>query len=175
MSSFLQLPTTRKGYAGEDIARKVIRRAGWTVYESTADVPHLIDFVCEKAGRLIAVDVKTYPRRASYCDTGIDLADFEAYQAFEDGAGIPVHLVWVDEIEEAVYGHRLAHLSSYASHHAGKVYFPLSAMRLHRHLFLEELAQLRQAGAVDEERYRTCERYFLWSRLQARHRGGTIK
>jgi len=171
MNNFLQLPTTRKGYAGEAIAKNVIRRAGWTIYESTADVPHLVDFLCHKAGRLIAVDVKTYPRRASYPDTGIDARDFDKYREFAAAHNIPVHLVWVDEIEQAVYGNRLAHLARHATQDGGKVYFPLEAMKLHRHLFPDELDRLRDAGAVDEERYRTCERHFLWPRLQARAGG----
>ena len=166
--SFTQLHTTVKGYAGEDIVRRILEGLRWTVYDSKADRPHVVDFICHRSGkRLFAVDVKTYPRRWCCPDTGIDTRDFEKYQGFENEHRIPVHLVFVDEIEQAVYGGRLRYLARHASPDGRKVYFPLERMRLHRHLFADELEEIRAVSTVDPARYQNTELFFPWARVQA--------
>lgn len=166
--SFTQLHTTVKGYAGEGIASGAIERAGWTIYSSQADRPHLVDFICYKPGAdLFACDVKTYPRRWCCPDTGIDGRDFEKYQDFERETGMPVHLVWIDEIEQAMYGNRLRYLARHAREEGRKVYFPLEAMRLHRHLFPDEMEQIRAVSTTDVTRYQNTELFFPWARVQA--------
>lgn len=167
-TDFQALETTKKGNAGEYLVKGIIERSGWLIYQPADDAPHLIDFLCHKPGEgLIGVDVKTYPRRWCCPDTGIDSRDFGKYEAFEWQHAIPVHLVWVDEIERAIYGGRLRYLSQHAQHAGGKVYFPLSAMRLHRHLFPDELAEIRAVSTVDVSRYQDTELFFPWPRVQA--------
>lgn len=166
---FKALETTQKGYAGEYLVKNLIERSGWIVYESTADVPHVIDFVCMKKNGpgLIAVDVKTYPRRWCCHDTGIDYADFEKYHAFEQETGIAVHIVFVDEIEAAVYGQRLRELATQARPDGNKVYFPLEAMRLHRYLHDDEVDKIRAVSTTDATRYQGSEMYFTLGRVRA--------
>lgn len=167
-TGFQQLPTTRKGYAGENIVSGIISASGWRVYNCPADMPHPVDFLAYKAGKgLIAVDVKTYPRRYCCPDTGLDTRDFEKYQEFERETRIPVHLVWVDEFEAAVYGARLRSLVRQASQDGGKTYFPLECMTVHRFLEPEEVDKIRQPGAIDRGRYAGVEKFFIWGRVQA--------
>lgn len=167
--NFQALETTKKGNVGEYLVKNLIERSGWLIYQPAEDMPHLIDFICMKkdGAQIIAVDVKTYPRRYCCPDTGIDTRDFEKYQGFERESGIPVHLVFVDEIEQAVYGGRLRYLARYASPDGRKVYFPLERMRLHRHLFADELEEIRAVSTTDVSRYRNTELYFPWARVQA--------
>lgn len=141
MTAFTQLRTTRKGAIGERIARRLLERRGWTVYKPARDnTPHPIDFLVFRPGRpVMAVDVKTYPRRRHYSDTGIDSADWYAYKSFS----CPVSLIFVDEVQRSVYGATISTLEPLARSEGLKTYFPLDAMTVISTLTAEELAQLK--------------------------------
>ena len=156
MSAFHELPTTRKGTAGEEIARRVLERMGWIIYTPETKGPHPIDFLAWKGGKLRAFDVKTYPRRARYNDTGIDAADLAKYQQFSATTATPVTILFVDVVESVVYGAGLDALAKNATIEGGKAYFPLSTMQVCHSLTPEEMAAIGKPG----ERYADAPRYF---------------
>lgn len=166
--NFQQLTTTKKGNIGEAIARGILERAGWNVYDCKQNQPHVVDFLCHKAGRLIGVDVKTYPRRRHHPDTGIDVMDFAKYLSLGYAHRMPVYLVWIDEIEQAAYSGRLRTIERHAYQAGGKIYFPLSALRLIRHLWPDELAALQAVSTVDAGKYAGVEYFFPWMRVNER-------
>jgi Holliday junction resolvase-like predicted endonuclease len=131
---FSELLTTRKGKAGEDVARAYMEKMGRAVYGRDQDSPRPIDFIVVNPvdGRVTLVDVKTYPRLYSAERTGIDAEDWRKYQLLAERSGNLVYLLFVDVFERTIYGAFLNDLSDDLSD-GRKVYFPLSLLRpLHR-------------------------------------------
>jgi hypothetical protein len=137
---FSELPTTKKGDIGEAIIKRILSGWNWQ-YKPAPPCAHVIDFeaVTDK-GEALAVEVKTYPRRAYTNDTGIDAADFETYT----GLDTDVLLIFVDQFERCIYGERLSRLSAFAQYDGAKVYFPLHLFRVVRKLKPSELKQLNK-------------------------------
>lgn len=156
MSAFHELATTRKGTAGEQIARRILERLGWIIYTPETKGPHPIDFLAWKGGKLRAFDVKTYPRRRWRDDTGIDAADLGKYRRFSATTATPVTILFVDAVEGMIYGASLATLAKNATIQDGKAYFPLSTMQVCHTLTPAELVAIGKPG----ERYADAPRYF---------------
>ena len=157
---FTDLKTTKKGRIGERIVCELLEKWRWR-YKEAPNRSHLVEFVAETSrGERVAVEVKTYPRRAFKFDTGIDAADFEKYSNMR----MDVILIFIDQFERCIYGQRLSNLQS-GLHHKGKVYFRLDKMRLIRWLTVSELRQLskHKISACYEGR----ERYFMKHRVKA--------
>jgi len=128
---FSELPTTRKGTAGERIVQRILQDKGYKVFAPTTDAPYPVDFVVMKQhGNAVnfigLVDAKTYPRCHSYTRTGIDKKDFDTYVGLLKF--LPVTIVFVDGFEEVAYALplMLEHKNATFSH--GRAWFELSAM-----------------------------------------------
>lgn len=155
---FADLATKKKGDAGEAIALQYFARRGYVAYPVGTDGPHPVDFMVYNpvSGKLIAVEVKTYPRLFSSKETGIDEADYKFYIDFEKQNGIEVWLLFVDAFEERMYGAFLSHLRPGARSAHGKKYFPLARFKRLPRLTPAELATL---GPIPHAaRYRSVRR-----------------
>lgn len=156
---FHELPTTRKGTAGERLAIAYLNEIGVETFDPTASGPHSVDLfaICSN-GRPLFIDVKTYPRRYRDESTGIDAADLHKYQRLEAETGIPVYLLFVDVFERAMYGALISDLDGNRKVERTKVYFPLSAFRVLKQLSAADLLKL--APIKEPERYRNVAPYF---------------
>lgn len=140
--NFADLKTTKKGRIGERIVRGLLEQWNWS-YKEAPNRSHAIDFMainCE--GDCIGVEVKTYPRRASKLDTGIDGADFTKYRQLRTNRCKDVLLIFIDQFERCIYGQWLSVLEQAAYREGGKVYFKLDRMRRVRWLTAAELSEL---------------------------------
>lgn len=156
--NFNDLPTTKRGDAGETIVDGYLTAKGCTLY-GPGPGPHPIDrFMIDPTGRPFAFDVKTYPRQYSRAYTGIDLPDFYKYLNLSP---VPVLLFFVDPFEGCIYVHTLNREDGHRAPmiENGKVYFHLSEMTLCRLLTVEELLQL---GKIKQpERYARTRKHFV--------------
>lgn len=161
MQTFHKLKTTKKGAIGERIIEQFLQKWRWR-YKAAPKQSHLVDFraVTDK-GEAVAVEVKTYPRRATRNDTGIDAADHKKYMAME----CRVLLLFVDQFEQMIYGQWLDQLHVTAQD-GNKVYFHLSYMKLVRALQAHEQAALSKYAL--DSRYKRTERYFSTQRVKNR-------
>ena len=145
MDAFSQLHTTRKGDAGEQIVHRYLATKGYKPYCQALDGPYPFDCIAysEQDTRLVIVEVKTYPRRYAYADTGIDLSDWSKYQSIATSNPLAFCLMFVDKFERAIYGADLRKLKV-DRHGTGptgrKVYFDLSRMELRRWLTADEVS-----------------------------------
>ena len=171
--TFSALPTTIRGDAGERIVHDYIKSKGYFPYQQALNVPYPLDIVAysQDAGQLALAEVKTYPRRYAYADTGIDLADWETYLAIAATHRLPFALLFVDKFEEALYGADIRRLevSKTGKGPTGpKVYFDLSQMHLRKRLAESEVASIPDppGHVFNWTRYKFTRRYFGDSPLQ---------
>lgn len=124
---FRSLRTTKLGTAGEKFIERHLRAKGLKVYKPGRG-KHPIDFVViDKESRVWLIDVKTYPRRWAYNDTGVDTKDWRKYCNLADANANRVLIYFVDLTEESVYRFHLNdELKAKAYEHVGKTYFPLA-------------------------------------------------
>ncbi len=70
-TNFTNLITTRIGKAGEDLAQKHFTAKGFYVYRPPKGKSHPFDMVLvDKDMNITFCEVKTYPKRFAYNDTG---------------------------------------------------------------------------------------------------------
>jgi len=144
---FKKLPTSKKGSFGEQIVKNFLKENGCTIYSSDdKEEGHPIDFIVVRGTEIVAVDVKTKPRREYYQDTGFDLKDFDKYTELQNINKIKVVIYFVDEREKKVYVALLSNLSRKIKvgeknypfiEGAGRekvIYFPLQNMKIIRSL-----------------------------------------
>lgn len=157
---FKSLATTRKGTAGEAIARDYFRKEGHQPYAPDFDGSHPVDFLIRNPIKrtLTAVEVKTYARRYVAPQNGMDLNDYERYQAFEREEGIKVYVIFVDPFEGAMYGAFLADLGEPDATTKGRVYFNLERFRLLKRLTSKEQKSLPPSPVA--EKYRRVIPFF---------------
>ncbi|TXF90452.1 hypothetical protein FUA23_06595 [Neolewinella aurantiaca] len=157
---FADLATTKQGAAGEAIALQYFAGRGWIAYPVGVEGPHPVDFIVYNpaSGKLIAVEVKTYPRLFSSEETGIDLADYKFYIDFEKQNGIEVWLLFVDVFEERMYGAFISYLRPGARSANGKKYFRLGRFKKLPRLTPAELETLEPPP--NPARYRYLTPYF---------------
>ena len=128
---FNDLPTTRKGTAGENIVKEILRHKDYKVYTPGDDASFPVDFIVMKQdGNAVnfigLVDSKCFPRCHSYTRTGIDKKDFDTYVGLLKF--LPVTIVFVDGHERMAYALPLALEHKNATFSHGKAWFELSAM-----------------------------------------------
>ena len=166
--SFSALPTTIRGDAGERIVHDYIKSKGYFPYQQALNVPYPLDIVAysQDDGQLAFAEVKTYPRRYAFADTGIDLADWKTYQSIASIHRHPFALLFVDKFEAALYGADIRRLEVSRTSHGptgGKVYFNLSQMQLRKRLTATEVASIPDplGYRFDWSRYEATRPYFL--------------
>lgn len=161
---FNDLDTTKKGDIGEEIILGLLQEGGWTPYKVACDCPHPFDYFSfnSSQNRTVFFEVKTYPRRASYNDTGIDLPDYHKYLSFSDLDCYEFILFFVDEFEQCIYCQNIRKLSPHGviREDHGKVYFPLAMLKKCRNLYSDELQRLREISKVDQVKYASTKRHF---------------
>jgi len=128
---FSDLPTTRKGTAGERIVQRILQNKGYKAFAPTTDASYPVDFIVMKqhanAVNFIGlVDAKTYPRCHSYTRTGIDKKDFDTYVGLLKF--LPVTIVFVDGFEQVAYALPLALEHTNATFSHGRAWFELASM-----------------------------------------------
>jgi len=156
---FTDLSTAKKGRKGELLVRAYLKTRNVVIYEPDIG-PHPCDFIIysRKEGAFFHVDAKTYPRRYSRPETGIDLADWIKYQQLSEAAQTVFYLIFVDVFEGKMYGATIDRLVDTAHAEGDKIYFPLSRFTELKTLTREELEQL--PGIKNAERYSRVKRYF---------------
>lgn len=125
---FRSLRTTKLGTAGEKFIEQHLKAKGLIVYKPPTHGSHPIDFlVIDKNDNIWSVDVKTYPRRTHYQDTGVDTRDWKKYCSMAEKTNGRVLIYFVDLLEESVYRYRItSELKAKAYVHGNKTYFPLA-------------------------------------------------
>lgn len=160
-TKFKELQTTRKGYAGEAIVKRLLEKKGLIVYECMQDRGHLVDFICCLPGRpFFAVEVKTKPRKAFTQTTGIDTADFKKYVRLAERHNIDTVLFFVDSFEQAIYSAKISELRDLSEPEGFITYFSLDSMKFQKKLIRAELNALLRVGDYDHEMYKNTKRYF---------------
>lgn len=124
---FRSLQTTKLGTAGEKFIERHLKAKGLQVYKPGRG-RHPIDFlVIDQSANIWSLDIKTYPKRFAYADTGVDTKDWKKYCSLAERNGNRVLLYFVDLMEETVYRYRITdELKAKAYEHGGKTYFPLA-------------------------------------------------
>ena len=145
------------GAIGETIVADYLTSAGHYVYTSYAAGSHPFDYVVTDSTGVpqYVAEVKTYPRRAFFNDTGIDAADWDKYAHI--APRMPLRLYFVDFFERCCYSIDLSEARKVAKRDAGKVYFPLSVCRFEFWLTPDQLSAIAP-GRLD--RYANTKRYF---------------
>lgn len=101
----------RKGQIGEQIVLSMLKNAGWTAMTHViGGRPHDFDVLAFKNGVRRAIDIKTYPARSVYPDTGINHNHFVKYQEFSHSSDTEFWIYFVDEVAGKVYGNSLLEL-----------------------------------------------------------------
>jgi len=102
----------KKGSFGEQAVREFLESKGYIVYQpATTDKPHAFDmFAVRNKNEIIIAEVKTKPRRNYYLDTGIDLRHYNEYKNITEKYKFDIFLLFVDEMEEKIYGNFLSKL-----------------------------------------------------------------
>ena len=99
----------KKGDIGESLIRKYLLSKGYFLYDNSNEGPHPCDNIATKWDmNFRPLDIKTYPRRCYYADTGINYSHFLTY--FEANKDIPFYIIFVDDISKKVYGNKLTNL-----------------------------------------------------------------
>lgn len=146
------------GAVGEMIVANYLVSAGHYVYTCYGVGSHPIDFyVTDVSGHIeYAVDVKTYPRRAYFNDTGIDAGDW--YKYVQISLKTPVRLFFIDHFEQCCYSVNLSDAGAVAYESCGKVYIPLDCMKFEFRLNDSQLAAI--VPARRSYNYANTRRYF---------------
>lgn len=117
-----------RGRIGEAWVREYLEASAMHVYAPGAVGRHPIDFFVVGADCVPwACDVKTYPRRAFFQDTGIDAADWKKYA--DIALNVPVRVFFADAFERCVYSVEVPGTGPNVKESGGKVYVPLSSAR----------------------------------------------
>jgi len=129
-----------KGDIGEELVRRALRKKNYMLAFFEPGQAHPCDNIVTKWNmEFRALDIKTYPRRFYYPDTGINYSHYLKYIKIKD----PFYLIFVDDIEKKVYGNSLFELNkkttvnevSYpfmqGSGDKKRIYFPLQNMEFY--------------------------------------------
>jgi hypothetical protein len=135
-----------KGSVAEQEVIAYLQKRGYRVYRAVTQGSHPFDFLAiSPSNRVCIVECKAKASRNYYPDTGINERHYETYKALSEALGVEVILIFVDEKQGRVYGHRLSVLDTPRRiEHKGRVlqyplteqytngerirYFPICAM-----------------------------------------------
>lgn len=150
------------GAMGEQWVKAWLEASGRYVYVPGKVGSHPIDFVVlEASGALWACDVKTYPRRARYPDTGIDANDWEKYAQI--ASVVPVRLFFVDSFERYCYSVDIRTAALRVHRHGGKVFIPLAIARVEFELTGYQVRQLRERSNSNASYSGTMPYFVYWN------------
>lgn len=155
-TTFQKLRTTKLGEAGEALIEKHFTAKGWTIYRPKKGRRHPLDMIgIDQSGQVVLIEVKTYPRRWAYSDTGIDARDWRSYLEIHRKNPNPILLVFIDIYEKRVYYFQINEALIGAAYEAdGKVYFPLAmAKPLIQEIGEKSLATLQTAAQDKRKGY----------------------
>lgn len=153
-TTFQKLRTTKLGEAGEALIEKHFTAKGWTIYRPKKGKRHPLDMIgIDQSGQVVLIEVKTYPKRWAYSDTGVDARDWLAYLEIQRKNPNPILLVFIDIHEKRVYYFQINYELIHAAHAADdKVYFPLSLAKTLIHEIGEKSLATLHAAAKDEKK-----------------------
>lgn len=150
MNRFEKLRTTRLGKAGEELAQKYFTAKGFHCYQPRKGKKHPFDMILlDKEFNQIFAEIKTYPKRYAYNDTGVDTADWRSYVKLAAKGIAPVWLVFIDiQLQSMYYFEVNDELISVAKENAGKTYFLLNLSKyLLPEIGPDSMAKLKAAAA----------------------------
>ncbi|WP_421799468.1 hypothetical protein [Haliscomenobacter sp.] len=158
-TKFNELPTTKKGDAGELIIEAHLHAQGWHVFPHMAGIAAAVDIVAmrpkEDGFDVISVEVKTYPRCHSYERTGIDAADYWTYR--EVIKVLKLTIVFVDPFEQCIYALQFHKAHDRVTFDRNKCYFDLSDCQKMRNLTKAELSRINWRSTTY---YTNVQKYF---------------
>ena len=147
------------GDVGEVIVRRHLKKMDWTVFGQAFPGTAPIDGFAIRPKidgcDVIAFEVKTYPRRFAYPQTGIDSKDFYTYK--EVSKELPLSIIFVDPFECCMYGLPFRDNLEKGVFEGIKVYFDLALMKKIRGLTKEEL---RAINWKPTPHYQGVEKFF---------------
>ena len=151
----------RHGQMGERWVQAWLEASGRRVYVPGRSGSHPIDFfVVEASGAVWACDVKSYPRRARYDDTGVDSPDWEKYAQI--ALNVPVRLFFVDSFERYCYSVDVLAAAPVVRRKGTKVYIPLSVASIEFKLSDTQVRALH-AGSTSSLSYSGTVPFFSYS------------
>ena len=142
----------KKGRFGEDKIQKMLAKRGFTIYMPITAGSHPVDKIVfsKDKRKLIIAEVKTYPKRKLYNDTGINLSHYYDYKYINETYNIPIFLFFIDKSLNKIYGNFLTELVKPFNNYpiiaetktGKKIYFPLTNMLNLAELTEEESTEL---------------------------------
>ncbi len=144
MSDFQNSKTFKKGLYGENIISNYLRAKKYVVYSPNYGQPHAFDLLAIRNKKeVIIAECKSKARRSYYCDTGINIKNYEEYLYMQKKHNIPVFIFFIDEGLGRIYGNFIdelvkpleqpigdCKLVKYPFRQDGIIYFPLTNMEL---------------------------------------------
>jgi len=118
-----------KGYVAEQEVVAYLEKRGYRVYRAVTAGSHPFDFLAiSPSNRVYIVECKAKAARNHYPDTGIDETHYKTYKALSEDLGVEVILIFVDEKQGRVYGHRLSVLDTprWIEHKGRVIQYPLT-------------------------------------------------
>ncbi len=156
---FSELRTTKTGDIGEEIAQAYLQRNGWNIYPHDEGKAAPVDIMAIKPNDggfdIIAVEVKTYPRRFAFDQTGIDTADYWTYRDIIKI--LPLTILFVDPFEACVYALPFHKVFDRALFDRNRCYFDLVDCRKVSSL---DANQLGRIGWKPTPYYKDVQKFF---------------
>ncbi len=147
----------KKGNVGEKIIKLFLEKKGFIIYKPETEDKHAFDILAVKNKDLIIIaEVKSYPRRNYYEDTGLNLEHYQEYKNIINKYNLPIFLFFVDEMKGEIYGNWLTKLElpykinklTYPLIQKGstgdRIYFPLCHMITIDKLTNDEIKALKK-------------------------------
>jgi len=139
----------RKGKYGEELVEKFLKKKGYVVY--SPDGSHAFDKVAMRKNEIFAVEVKTYPARVMYPDTGFSIKHYETYLQRNSKNKLRVFVFFVDEDRKEIYGNWLDVIDrpvfgcpGYPKKQGEQIYFHLSRMEFLCKLTEDQTKKIRK-------------------------------
>ncbi len=154
--------TVKKGNFGEIIVEEHLKNKGLIPYKPSYEGAHPFDFMCASLDKkkMVIVDAKAKPRlnvrKFGEYWTGINKKHYDEYSFLQTKYNVPVHLYFIDELEERVYGNSLneLELSSRIEHFKTEtIVFKLSDMIHVAFLTEEQTKELKRLSSSNYNKY----------------------
>lgn len=148
----------KKGNVGEKVIKIFLERKGFIIYKPETEGKHAFDMLAVKDKKqIIIAEVKSYPRRNYYADTGLNLNHYREYKNIIDTYHFPIFLFFIDEMKGEIYGNWLTRLEE--PYKAGKLTYPLIQSGTTGKRIYFPLCHMISIGKLSDEEVKALKEY----------------